>query len=198
MKNILAENMLRFGTKNISEADVKKRLTESTLEQLDPSWVNAQKYFASAWSKNMTAPQFATANLIYVGQPKDGNDPSRGSVLKYEIQLYKIIARFNFLVPGFFGYASYDNATGMQAPANLELMRNNDSGISDLKSTSAEINRLWNSILPDVATTNLNSRKSDPKIATWIKTIKASPTFTQLEPLLTGTAKIVYNSIAAL
>ena len=29
MKNILAENMLRFGTKNISESDIRTKLTEA-------------------------------------------------------------------------------------------------------------------------------------------------------------------------
>ena len=32
MKNILAENMLRFGTKNISESSVRARLTEALLQ----------------------------------------------------------------------------------------------------------------------------------------------------------------------
>ena len=32
MKNILAENMLRFGTKNISESSVRRKLTEALLQ----------------------------------------------------------------------------------------------------------------------------------------------------------------------
>ena len=52
MKNTLAENMLRFGVKNLQESDIKK-IEESTLDEAptpngtDPSWLTqASKYYA--------------------------------------------------------------------------------------------------------------------------------------------------------
>lgn len=198
MKNILAENMIRFGTKNVSEADIKKRLTESTLKELDPLWTNASKFFAAEWVKQANAPQFATANLLYVARPaKDNNMETSG---KYLIGINKaIVSSFgpiSFIWPTFMGFVDYTSANGLTDTGDLVLSYSAENlREKDLKTAAASINSFWSEILPDVAKTHLDGRKA--KLATSIASIKSSPNFAELAPLLTGTAKSVYDMIAA-
>ena len=60
MKNILAENMLRFGTKNISEADIRTKLTEAAVDA-----TSVQALYSSvvaALNKELKAKQTANPN----------------------------------------------------------------------------------------------------------------------------------------
>jgi len=194
MKNILAENMLRFGTKNVSEADIKKRLTEATLKELDPLMANATKYFAAEFRNNTSGPQFATANLIYVAQPSNMQSASR-----YIIEVYKAqSASFgvtSFIIPVLMGLVDYDLNYGLTDGGDLKVSLALDMlGEPDLKSAAAQINEFWNSIDAQVAMTHLNGRKA--KLSTSIASIKTSTNFAALGPMLTGTAKSVYDMIA--
>ena len=195
MKNILAENMIRFGTKNISENDLKNILTESTLKDLDPLMANAQKYFAASWSKRVVGPQFSTANLIYVAR----NEGPIENDSKYLINIYKAtvvnFGQINFIAPAMMGFVDYFNTSGLTDSGDLGITVSTEQKQPDVKSIATELNKQWNIILPKVAIDHLNLRKA--KLAPAITAIKASPTFTTLGPLLTGTAKSVYDMIAA-
>jgi hypothetical protein len=217
MKKTLAENMLRFGTKNLPQQAertlivksimdtinehglhnaIKRRLTESTLKQLDPAMANAQKYFAAEWVKGTNGPQFATANFIYEAQPAR----TTGNQLSYNINLKQAISVSfgvtSFIYPVFYGMIDYDNVNGLTDDNNLELQINLE-GIKepDLKTAAASINDSWSAIQAQVALTHLAARKA--VLTQQIASIKASTTFAALGPLLTGTAKAVYNTIAA-
>ena len=196
MKNILAENMLRFGTKNISEANIKKRLTESTLMELDPSWGNAQKYFAAQFIRQQNSPQFATANLIYLAtlNTKDAN-----SIAHYNIGIYKAAYTdyevTGFITPVSMGLADYRQKEGLTDKGDLQITSARKQVEPDLKTAAYYINSSWEKILPDIAITHMNGRKA--KLATAIASIKAKSNFTELGPMLNGTAKTVYDMIAA-
>jgi hypothetical protein len=200
MKNILAENMLRFGTKNVSEADVKKKLTEATLKELDPGLANANKFFAAEWAKNTSGPQFATANLIYLAQPSKDMDRDA----KYVLEIYKAVAApygsFSFIVPALFGLANWfppagRDPRGLSDDGDLKISEDFNMNPRDLKSAANSINSLWNQFTPEVLKTHLTGRKA--QLARSIASIKSSTNFALIGPMLTGNAKSVYDMIAA-
>jgi hypothetical protein len=63
MKNILAENMLRFGVKNLQESDIK-RIEESLLTEAEidlksmPEVKAAAAYFKKAWTSRIPKPNY--------------------------------------------------------------------------------------------------------------------------------------------
>jgi len=58
MKNILAENLLRFGVKNLSEAQMQ-RLTEAEIDLLNtPGIDKANKYFQTAYKNQVPDPSY--------------------------------------------------------------------------------------------------------------------------------------------
>jgi hypothetical protein len=203
MKNILAENMLRFGTKNVSEADVKKKLTESTLKELDPGMANANKFFAAEWAKKTNGPQFATANLIYQAQPFENTD--RG--VKYILNIHKAVAApygsFSFIIPAFLGLADWFSPVGrdprgsLSDSGDLQISADFNMHPQDLKSAADDINSKWNEFTPEVVKTHLTGRKAQPLFARDIASIKSSTKFALIGPMLTGNAKSVYDMIAA-
>ena len=122
-KTLLSENMLRFGTKNLSDSqqkqlivksimetinqnglsyEIRKRLSEqnllseATLKDLDSAnMATVQKFFAAEWSKNTNGPQMSTANLVDVAQTTNMETSS-----KYFIKIFKMI-NVNFGVINF-------------------------------------------------------------------------------------------------
>lgn len=58
MRNILAENLLRFGVKNLSEAQ-KQRLTEAVIDLIKhPGVKKANAYFSTAWDNRVELPTY--------------------------------------------------------------------------------------------------------------------------------------------
>ena len=205
LKNILAENMLRFGPKNLSESDKRRLqslLTESTLKELDPNYALAQKFFAAEWAKGSDGPQFATANLIYAASPR--KDPEASN---YNIDIFKLttvnFTIITFILPSYYGPLYYADSTGLtDASGGSGLSQQEDfsmaAGEKDLKNAADRINYYYSPnypLNPDVVTTHYNGRKA--KLATNIAAIKSSEKFAALGPLLNGSAKTVYDLIAA-
>ena len=97
LKNILAENMLRFGPKNLSESDKRRLqnlLIEATLKDLDSAGMaSAQKFFAAEYEKGTNGPQFATANLIYIADTSDKPEQR----MKYNINILKFVQKIMIL-----------------------------------------------------------------------------------------------------
>jgi len=110
MKNILAENMLRFGTKNVSESDVRTKLTEDsnqnililtiylpqklnpTTKQLEDLKIGTCKYVCVAskspddpTGKSFTTDDYAGIKGLYINgisatQVRSKKDPATGNI----------------------------------------------------------------------------------------------------------------------
>ena len=204
LKNILAENMLRFGPKNLSESEKRRLrnlnlLSEATLKDLDSAGMaSAQKFFAAEYAKSTNGPQFATANLIYIADTSDKPDER----LKYNINIFKLTSInygvTQFIIPAFYGMLDYTTNYGLTDNGDLELGISLDPTLTSEKTVADaaySINLYYEQILPATLTTNFNGYKS--KLTTTIATIKASKNFAALGPLLKGTAKTAYDLIAA-
>jgi hypothetical protein len=102
LKNILAENMLRFGPKNLSESDKRnlQRLTESidkNLKQLT-DYAAAYKHFAASITKNITtSAPFIGTETIWIGKPVS-NETARMEINIFYPQTFSIMG-FQFIIP---------------------------------------------------------------------------------------------------
>ena len=211
-KTLLSENMLRFGTKNLSDSqqkqlivksimetinqnglsyEIRKRLSEqnllseATLKDLDSAnMATVQKFFAAEWSKNTNGPQMSTANLVYVAQTTNMETSS-----KYFIKIFKMInvnfGVINFPITAFYGFVDYFPNSGLSDAGDLQL------GID----AASVINFYYEEILPATIVNHFNGQKA--KLATAIASAKSSTNFAALGPLLKGSAKSVYDLIAA-
>jgi hypothetical protein len=204
LKNILAENMLRFGPKNLSESDrmrlQQRLLSEATLKDLDPTGMaSAQKFFAAEFLKNTDGPQFSTAGLIYVAYPT-GKELGFG----YSISLFKLqsvsFGPISFPVTAYYGDIRYMNNEGTFTDStNLELGQDLSPAINK-QDTVADVaysinENYYAKVKPESILTHFNGQKA--KLATTIASAKASKNFAALGPLLKGSAKTVYDLIAA-
>ena len=200
LKNILAENMLRFGPKNLSESDKRRLqnlLIEATLKDLDSAGMaSAQKFFAAEYEKGTNGPQFATANLIYIADTSDKPEQR----MKYNINIFKLISiNFGvaqFIIPAFYGMLDYTINYGLTDGGDLKLGID-PSGISEktVADAASVINFYYEEILPATIVNHFNGQKA--KLATAIASAKSSTNFAALGPLLKGSAKSVYDLIAA-
>ena len=171
-------------------------LTESTLKELDPSGMaGAKKFFAAEFAKLTNGPQYASQNLIYVAH--SSNNPE--NMMKYNINVFKFMsANFGvcqFLIPVYFGMIEYHVNYGLTDNGDLEVgyaMENMSE--KTVKDAAYQINVMYESILPELVTTNLNAVKAN--FATQIASIKTNKNFASLGPLLKGSAKTVYDLIA--
>jgi hypothetical protein len=205
--NILAENMLRFGPKNLSESDrrrLQNLLTEGTFSSTDPNYKQAEKYFAGEWAKQTSSPQFATAAFMYKADPVT-DWQTRNS---YTINLYKVFNAVSLIQPFFtpiwVSGISWENETLAQPPGFTRWLSTTIESPSantrldaykTVKDIASTINTDWNEFLPEIATTYITANKS--KMTDSISKIKATKSFAELGPMLTGTAKTVYDLIAA-
>jgi hypothetical protein len=201
LKNILAENMLRFGPKNLSESDKirlqQRLLSEAKLKDLDSAGMaSAQKFFAAEYAKGTNGPQFATANLIYVADTSDKPDQR----MKYNINIFKLISInygiSQFIIPAFYGMLDYTTNYGLTDGGDLELgIDPSMASEKTLQAAADSINFFYEEITPETLTTHFNGQKA--KLATAIATTKAAQNFAALGPLLKGSAKTAYDLIAA-
>lgn len=108
MKNSLSENMLRFGTKNLSKNE--KRILEQISEQ-------EQETLKQGGGNNNAFPKFT----LYVDIDKNTNRVKPGSIARYEITLD----------PSSKGDAMYRFVTKYNKAPQLNLVRFMDQTISD-------------------------------------------------------------------
>tara|TARA_R110000868_G_scaffold406634_1_gene687230 strand:+ start:897 stop:1523 length:627 start_codon:yes stop_codon:yes gene_type:complete len=208
MKNTLAENMLRFGAKNLDAKSINRlqilaeqAASGKTLVQLDPGYTKVEQYFTSEHKKEAVAPSIGTANLIYVAAP------TAGVGFKYGITVYQANSTMvdkvgPFIMPfGYGGIIDFDFRTGKFFASDKPLVMSSDFATNaavsavDLKQLAAFINDSWNVIPSAAAVAHMQGRKAQLQQA--IATIKMGNTFTTLGAMLTGTAKEIYNIIAA-
>ena len=205
LESVLAENMRRFNTKNLSESEIKKYLQEqvlTSLQQFDPGFQKVEQYFVGEYKRKNTAPAIATANLMYIAEPT----PDIIKAAKYIINVSKAIgtqvgSKGAFIMPVFMGPLDFffrDNKFANNNPAlsvPVNSWTNDLIVTNDLKQFADVINDAWNKIPSAVAVAHLQGRKAT--LANSMAKIKAGKDFATYGAMLTGTAKEVYNIIAA-
>jgi hypothetical protein len=205
MKNTLAENMLRFGSKNLDAKSVNKlqKLAEQTgaqtLQQLDPQFQKVEQFFAAAKDRNTDKPAVGSANLMYVARPTTGDKAYAYIIDVYRPQNVKVgDGIYSFIMPMPMGNINFEFAS-KKLNANNETLQPaalfTQDTANDVKQLAAVINQSWNQIPSSVAIANLQAKKA--KFTGTITALKANPYFAELAPMLTNTAKEVYNIIAA-
>jgi hypothetical protein len=217
MKNILAENMLRFGVKNLKESDVK-RIEESLLTEAEidlksmPEVKAAAAYFKKAWISRIPKPNYvlgeyylqstqAAANFErdyrYAGRVVGFKSANFGGVI---IPIPDLTGVGRWVFEG--EVAAFENGRPFTfstlywntAPVQVE------AAISD-KDAAAAINEMFNKIpLRDLQTMyNVSKLKPifDKQIATFKNAAVAKSTAIRfakrLAPLLSGSAKAFYG-----
>ena len=207
MKNTLAENMMRFGTKNLSELNrhvVKQLLTEAApIDLLTlPGVPAATKYMSTSWDKNVSLPAYLLAPYYLKStSPKTDNTYRyTGMVIGFGLVTYSLTAGGTLVVPtlsdadaGLCGNWEFEGSTGkfttlnwspsIQAPGATKV---SPAGIA------AAINQNYNQISIESiqAMHNANTAKK-AKYDTYITAFKTSNS--PVKALLTGNAKTFFG-----
>lgn len=194
MKNTLAENMLRFGTKNLSES-FKQRLTEAVVDLMkDPAAPGTLKALQSQYAKGNMAPA-AVMGAYYLIARKDlsnatilrgkvgglngkgiggvGTIPVPASTLNGEGGEFELGPTQG----GLWTKLTYDNAQ-LSMPA-------------DAKGIANELNKVCNEYPIAVLQSMLNAHPKKVAYQQAIAAFKASAS--AIKPLLTGNAKAFYG-----
>jgi hypothetical protein len=204
MKNTLAENMLRFGAKNLdAKATTKlKKLAEQTatgksVQQWDPGFLKVEQYFANEHARNAAAPSIGTANLIYVGTMN-----SDRTEFGYNVAVYRAAAAMlgdagSFIMPFTMGLIDFrvPEKKFSTSPVSMEVNQFAGTKATDANQLATVINEAWNKIPSAAAVRHIQGR--NVKLAPQMAAIKTSTSFPELGSMLTGTAKAVYDIIAA-
>jgi len=125
LKNLLSENMLRFGTKNLSESSTRKLVFESIMQTINehglqsavrrgllmeaapidlltlPGVPAATKYMATSWNKNVSLPAYLLAPYyLKSSKPKTDNTYRyTGMVIGFGLVTYLLTAGGTLVVP---------------------------------------------------------------------------------------------------
>jgi hypothetical protein len=216
MKNILAENMLRFGVKNLQESDIK-RIEESLLTEAEidlksmPEVKAAAAYFKKAWTSRISKPNYVLGQY-YLKSTQAANFERdyryMGIVVGFKSANFRgvILPVPDLTMGGSWTFegevASFENGipftfsrlTWDTAPLQI------DPKISE-QGAAAGINEMFNQIPLRDLQTMYNVSKSKPNFDKQIATFKnaavanstAIPFAKRLAPLLSGSAKAFYG-----
>ena len=218
MKNTLAENMMRFGTKNLSES-AKRRLTEGTFSpamlKAMPDLKVADAFFAKAFNEKNPG-----TNLVYKGkyhiykvsetrtpQQIAANDPFQISAFGL---VYKPVGKFGVSkgTMNALYFANAQEVIALQCGA-MGLVDHPASSASFLSNSQrGDAGGKYGLPSPgagrDLATLN-NSFKAAagmtadlaklPESIEFGKIIKSNPLYAELYPLLTGDTKAFYDAL---
>jgi hypothetical protein len=207
LKNILAENMLRFGVKNLSESNVKKineaLLTEAIINlKGDPRLPKVAKSLATQWNNEVKLPAAAMGEYIFimprnVPQPTGGGEWNTGQVLKFWTYGFKPVGNVVTLQdwPAGFG-GRFELATSTKIFGETVNFDPLGSGVVNASpQTVAEKMNMLNQIPLDV----LNAAwAAEPNKANFAKTMSAfnnSPAGRTAMDMLTGNAKAFYANM---
>ena len=208
MKNKLAENMLRFGVKNLSESNIKNineaLLTEAEIVNLkgDPRLPKIAKSLADQKNGGIKLPAAAMGPYIFI-LPKGVSTPyvqggwSMGKVLKFYAYGFSPVGNVVTLQdwPAGFG-GSFTLDTTARTFGETINFDPQGSGVenSSPQSVAGYLNRL-NQIPLDVVNA---AWAAEPNKANFIKTMSAfnaSPAGRPSMDMLTGNAKAFYASM---
>ena len=214
LQNLLAENMLRFGVKNLSESDVK-RIEESLLTEGEidlktmPQVAAATKFFKDAWIKNVPKPNYVLGE--YYLQTSQARQPQdyryMGKVVGFKFANYNgvIIPIPDLSMGGVWTFegevAAFENG---KAFTFSRLTWNTDriEIYPRIKPAAAadSLNAAFNEIPLRDLQTMYNAAKLKSKFDTNIAYFKSAATTTpvgmmasQIKPLLKGNAKAFYG-----
>ena len=159
---------------------------------------SARKFFAAEFLKGTDGPQFSTANLIYAAD-KTGKELG----FAYVIGIYKLqsvnFGPISFPVTAYYGDIRYvnngsvfENQNTLELGQDLSPALNKQDTVTD---AAYSINNYYERVSSEVISTHYNGQKA--KLATTIAAAKESKNFAALGPLLKGSAKTVYDLIAA-
>ena len=201
MKNTLAENMLRFGVKNLSESDVKKinesaLLTEAVIDLTkDPAAPAASKFFAASWAKNVPQPNYQMGQYyLKTTAPKtEESQIYRGKVLAFKSSTYGTVnlPTLPMVDSGFGGDYDWDSVS--KRFLSLTYAINEPTAMAPLKANQYgdDINIRFNQI----PLANLQAMyAASPKKATYDTFIAAFKTSkSPIIPFLKGNAKAFFG-----
>jgi hypothetical protein len=210
MKNTLAENMLRFGVKNLSESDIKKieesLLTEGEIDlKTMPQVAAATKFFKDAWIKNVPKPNYVLGEyyLKSYDARKPGDYRYAGKVIGFKFANYNgvIIPVPDTTIGGYWAFEG-DVTTGDKfqfSTLNWDTRRLEIDPRIKPAAAAASINDFFSEIPLRDLQTMYNAAKLKSKFDTNIAYFKsaASPTqdamAIQIKPLLKGNAKAFFG-----
>jgi hypothetical protein len=199
LQKILAENMLRFGSKNLSESDRKKLQTlliESTIDKADPAYKNVLKFFNAEFDKRTNAPKTTTATFMYVATSQTDMSAANGyDIIVSQANIFDF-GVIKFPVPVSFGSLVFRwNSNGSTFEGDLVQQYKLSNFESTPDAGAQQINSFWSDVPADIAKTHMELRKTT--LSTSYAEIKASTNFTYIGTKLTGTAKAIYDMVSA-
>ena len=213
MKNNLAENMLRFGVKNLSQSDIEK-INETVLTEVDrvidlSTDPRIPKVFASLKAQSKKGIKFPSAimgqYLIKINNSYDYvNDPPQtvdGVVLAFQAAPFPKVGNLPCLPDyprnfgGRFTWAYLSN--NVPSAGNITYDPTTQFGESSPAAVASIVNEIMNSIELVTLQTIYNANPNKVKYDAAITAFKASPTGKLTMEMLTGTAKAFYDGIQA-
>lgn len=208
MKNKLAENMLRFGVKNLTESNIKNinksLLTEAINLKGDPRLPKVAKPLADQWNKGVTLPAAVMGQYIFV-MPRTGGTPSFGSwnsgiVLQFwgynfsPVGAAVVLQDWNATFGGRFTIDTKANTFGEVVEADpANPMTPNTSSPQSV----AERMNMLNQIPLNVLNAAFAADPGKDKLIKLMSTFAASPTGKQTMAMVQGNAKAFYAGIMA-
>lgn len=207
MKNTLAENMMRFGTKNLSELNrhvVKQLLTEAApIDLLTlPGVPAATKYMSTSWNKNVSLPAYLLAPYYLKStSPKTDNTYRyTGMVIGFGLVTYSLTAGGTLVVPtlsdadaGFGGNWEFEGSTGKFTTLNWSpsIQAPGATKMSPAE-IAAAINQNYNQIsIESIQAMHTANTAKKAKYDTYITAFKTSNS--PVKALLTGNAKTFFG-----
>jgi hypothetical protein len=207
MKNTLAENMMRFGTKNLSELNrnvVKQLLMEAApIDLLTlPGVPAATKYMATSWNKNVSLPAYLLAPYYLKStSPKTDNTYRyTGMVIGFGLVTYSLTAGGTLVVPtlsdapsGFGGNWEFEGKTGKFTTLNWNpsIQAPGATKMSPAE-IAAAINQNYNQIsIESIQAMHTANTAKKAKYDTYITAFKTSNS--PVKALLTGNAKTFFG-----
>ncbi len=194
--------MMRFGTKNLSESNIrninKSLLTEGEVDLMKlPQVAAATKFFKAAWDKRVQKPSYILGQY-YLKSDRETNFETAyrymGSVVGFKL------ARFGTLVlpvPDLYMGGRWQfEGTGANGPIGFSQLMWDTSAITiepNIKPADAAawINEVFNQMpLKDIQAL-YNASPGKPKYDTYIAQLKTATT--PIKPLLTGNAKAFFG-----
>lgn len=213
MKNILAENMMRFGVKNLSESDVKRieevSLNETfngTFEQAFPDYKNANVAFEKAFAAKQPNTTFAGKyHYYYTAGPNSDNTGYTVKIVGLGLRKCKDMTIVDFPTNGEEVTAVWERSKQLVSNTNWSdfLMPNRTFSIPPYEQNSAVdlaggVNARFNHPNRPLATTQAMIALY-PNIGAYIKKISAdttNPVWNAFKAKLTGNAKTLYGGSA--
>lgn len=202
MKNTLAENMLRFGVKNLNESDVKK-IEEALLKEAidltkDPNLTKAFASIKAQTAKGIKQPMALMGfYLIMFNQPQDFQKAVQvtGKVLAFQAMPWKNIGNLPCLpdyTVGFGGNFSWKLTD--PTPYSIEM----DYTLPQFGNiTAADVAKTINQTMGPIPVATLqamyNAHPNKAKYDAAIAAFKANATGKQVLAGLTGNAKAFYG-----